>query len=188
MNVLIPILILCGLLYSIFLQIDAYNHLQITKIKFKLYSLRDRLALMVCKGELKEKSWEYEYIIDALNFHIQVVETISINEMTEVMDALQHYHTSKKETQALERFESQSHSEKINSILFEYMATVQNLVERNSYWQLMVFRVLRKIRAWRHIPWSEKIRTNTIAGPAATIRAIQSHQELIRHKDFVANT
>ena len=69
MENVLSLLVIVAFLYVLFLQIDAYNNLVTAKFRPKFLALRDRLAVLVCTGAIKESSWEYKYVIDALNYH-----------------------------------------------------------------------------------------------------------------------
>lgn len=114
-------------------QLNLNNKLMFDEYKFKYFSLRDNLALLVVSGKLKESSWEYKHIVDAVNYHIQTVETISV---TKIVSMLVSYHTSKKDDAIVEKLEKSIHDPAVISIVISYFECTRSLLKRNSRTQI----------------------------------------------------
>lgn len=182
METVVSLLIITGFLYVIFLQIDAYNHLKVADFRFRLFAIRDDLALLVCKGEIKESSWEYRYIIDALNYHISAVETLSI---VELVEAIAKFHTSHDEERAVQRFGKQVNRKDIRTILDRYTRTVREIIIRNSEWQIRFINVAALIIRKLQLQPSQQAR-DTVQNPKLAIRAIDAHRSAF-HLDPLNN-
>lgn len=168
-------LLLVAFLYIVFLQIVAYNDLITTKFRFRFFALRDRLALLVCDGSLKEDSWEYKYVIDALNYHISAVERLSI---TDVIEAFVNFHTSSDENKAFKRLQKTVDHEDVKEILDEYMLTVLQMIKRNSKWQIrfviLASAVINKLK----LSPSEEAKA-TVVNPGPALTAITAHRNAL---------
>lgn len=176
MTTLMSLLIVVFFLYVLFLQIDTYNKLVNTNFRFRFFALRDRLAMLVCTGDIKENSWEYKYIIDALNYHVSAVEHLSI---VDVIEALVQFHTSQNEDQAFRRFRKTSDNKEVKLILDDYMRTVQRMIQRNSRWQVRFIRVAAHIARIIGLSPSAQARA-TIVNPEPALSAIAAHRSSLQ--------
>jgi hypothetical protein len=172
MELLFVLFTFATFLYVAFLQIDAYNTLVVAKFRFRFFAIRDKLAMLVCDGSLSENSWEYKYLIDALNFHISVVETLSI---VEIAERLVQFHTSPSEDKAFERLKKTVDKPVVKEVLVEYMTTVYSVLERNSKWQARVIKIAISIIAV--VKWNPpSVAAQTIVNPAPALRVIDQHR------------
>ncbi len=99
---IVNLIILVFFLYIVAVQIQQYNNIISDKYRFRYFALRDRLALLVANNEIQEDSWEYQKIIDTINFHISAVETMSIEKL---MSVLIEFHTSQEEARRIKLYE-----------------------------------------------------------------------------------
>jgi hypothetical protein len=163
-------------IYVIYLQISAHNSIVSTKYRFKFFALRDRLAMLVCEGSLSESSWEYKYIVDALNYHISAVEKVSI---FEVVEAMVKFHTSAEEDKAVSKLQKTVSNKAVKSILDEYMLTAQLMIERNSKWQLIFIKSAIRFVKYFGISPSEQARA-TVVNPKPALSAIANHRSALQ--------
>lgn len=176
METLLSLLILAVWLYVLFLQLDAYSTLINTKFRFSFFALRDKLALLVCNGQINEKSWEYKYVIDALNYHISAVERLSI---VEVVEAFIEYHTSPDEDHAIQRLNRTADNDAVKAILVEYMQTVHCMIVRNSRWQFRFIRIAAAlIRRFGLSPSPQA--KSAIVNPGPALSAISAHRNILQ--------
>lgn len=173
MTILAGMLLATAILYVLFLQIRELNELTRTRYRFRYFELRDRLAMLVATGKLKEKSWEYEHIIDTLNFHISAVERVSMMRLVEI---LAEYHLSTEEERKVRQMSKRLDDKEVAAIVVGYMATTYELIRRNSRAQLALVRGLNRLvqrTAGKDILKGpvEKVRE-----PDRALSAIKSHQ------------
>jgi hypothetical protein len=143
MGLLFGILICSLLLHIVFLQIEARNTIETNKFRLAFFALRDRLAMLVVKGKLQEDSWAYKHIVDALNFHIHAVETLSIVDLVEVV--IRFHTSSNSENCGSELISFNELTPEAREILREYLRVVRKLILRNSKWQIRTIRVVNKV-------------------------------------------
>ncbi|RVU47055.1 hypothetical protein [Rubrivivax rivuli] len=159
------------LCYVLFLQIDEYNKLIITKFKFRFFALRDRLALLVVYKGLAEDSWEYKETVKALNFHISSTEKLSLMRLIEVFS---DYHTSPEEERKVERYSRKVDREDVREVLTDFFMTTHSLIRRNSRAQIACILFLSgAIRMFHKEPSAEL--KEAVPNPAHALNALQSH-------------
>lgn len=171
MTMLISLLISTFVLYIFFMQICESNDLTRTKFRFRYFALRDRLAMLVATGRLKEDSWEYQHIVETLNFHISAVEHLSIFRIVEV---LANYHLSSKEERQVKKLSKKIDDNDVAKIVVEYMETTYDLINRNSRAQIFLMKILG-----RYLQKSKaaESRAGKIATtPNRALSTIRSHQ------------
>lgn len=129
------LLFLIFILFVIATQIDVYSKIVLEKYRFRYFSLRDKLAMLVIQNKVKENSWEYRDIVDTINFHIDAVEKVSTHKIMSLL--VQYYTTSKQEEQEVSVIEKDLTNPEIVRILVDFMDITADLLERNSKkWQL----------------------------------------------------
>ncbi|MFA7242413.1 MAG: hypothetical protein WC091_20050 [Sulfuricellaceae bacterium] len=171
MTALISLLIGTFVLYILFLQIRESNELTRTKFRFRYFALRDRLAMLVAAGRLKEDSWEYQHIVETLNFHISAVERLSLSRIT---DVLADYHLSSKEEQQVKVLRNKIGDKDVAKIVVDYMETTYDLINCNSRVQIALMRVIEQYLRNENAPQS---RVEAIATtPNRALSTIRSHQ------------
>ena len=97
---MLNLILLFTVLYIFSVQISAYNEVLFDRCRFRYFALRDQLAMLVINGKLEEDSWEYQTIVDTINFHINTVEKLSIDK---VMRVLVEYHISPQEEKTVRK-------------------------------------------------------------------------------------
>lgn len=179
MNVLASLLIGMIVLYVVFVQIREYNELIRAKFRFKFFSLRDRLALLVISGKLREDSWEYKHIIDTLNFHISAVEHVSV---MRIVDMLVKYHTSPKEERDVQRLSKHIEQKDVALILVDYMATTYDLIKKNSRVQIFLLNLaslfINKSKNKSKPEFVARPKHRVVVNPGSALSAIKSRQSV----------
>ncbi len=138
---LMNLVIILAVLYIVSVQISKYNEIIFKKYRFKYFSLRDDLAMLVVSGKIKEESWEYQQLIDTINFHIQTIESMSINK---IIAMLVEYHTSPEEERKVRIIKKKIKHTEVISIMAEFMDVTSQLLERNSKMQIKFFSSFNK--------------------------------------------
>jgi len=133
------IILLFIVLYFASIQIEKYNQIILDKYRFSYFALRDRLAVLVVEGKLKEDSWEYDKIISAINFHIKAVEDISINK---VISALIKYHNSPEEKKYVRSIQKGPVNAVLCDIMGDYLDLTHSLLLRNSKMQMKILSLI----------------------------------------------
>ncbi len=133
MEFFIGVCVLLIVLYFAAQQIKLYNEIMLDKYRFRYFSLRDRLALMVINGDLEEDSWEYKKIVDTLNYHIKSVETMSIDH---IVSMIAKYHTSPEEQRTVRIIEKRVKNEAILQLMVEFFSVTRQVLWRNSRTQI----------------------------------------------------
>ena len=171
MEMIMSLLIGGFLCYVLFLQIDEYNALVITKYKFRFFALRDRLAMLVIFHGLPEDSWEYKETVKALNFHISATEKLSLMRIIEVITS---YHTSPQEEKKFQRFRRRVDRDDVRLVLTDFFKTTHSLLLRNSRAQVAVILFVGGVIRWFHRepPLAMK---RAVPNPAEALSALQSH-------------
>lgn len=161
---LMNLLILVFVLYIVSVQVQQYNSIISDKYRFRYFALRDRLALLVTTKEIQEDSWEYQKLIDTINFHISAVETMSIEKL---MSVLIEYHTSHEEAKTVKRYEKSINNDAILKILVDFMDVTSCLLRRNSKMQIwamnVIFEDFEKKESASSLPEMQKMKNRTIA-------------------------
>lgn len=112
-------------------QFNAYTS---TKQKFKLFAIRDKLALLVISGELKETSKEFRVLRDAINYSISQVDDLSVRKAT----AIAINGIEKKDVIEFK-------AENTINIAHEYFLATREMIIRNSRFELFIFSMLHKL-------------------------------------------
>lgn len=161
---IINLIILIFCLYIVAVQIQQYNNIISDKYRFRYFALRDRLALLVANNEIQEDSWEYQKIIDTINFHISAVETMSIEKL---MSVLIEFHTSQEEARRIKLYEKNIDNEAVLHILADFMEVTSSLLRRNSKMQIWAINIFCNLhdqkQSTKSIPEIEKMKGRTIA-------------------------
>lgn len=160
---IINLIIITISLYIVFQLIQKYNMVVFDRYQFEYYALRDRLAMKVVKGELDENSWVYRHVVDAINYHIKTVESVS---MIRVIEFLVEYHIKKSEKIAVDRMVDKVEDKEVLSIMYEFMELTGKLLYRNSRVQMIMWDFLIKI-----IPSDKQLRR--IIPESGSIRQIE---------------
>lgn len=172
MNLVIGFIALLITLYVISRQIDFYNAIVFDKYRFRYFALRDQLALMVVRGELQEDSWEYQKIVDTLNFHISSVETMSV---ATLLQSLAEYHTSQDEARTVRVIRKRIEDPRVLRILISYFDTTRELMWRNSRSQIRFMSVVAKFLRTK--------KSRKAAAYSPQIRAVRTSREAISKID-----
>lgn len=128
MTVLLVLLATCFLLYAWHHWLSIYSDVVCSGYRYRYYALRDRMGMLVMRGELDEDSWEYRHIVDTINFHIKALEQLS---MLRLVLFLMGYHTNSRvrgEVRSLRK----SVDPIVAEILVEYLTTTVEILRRNS--------------------------------------------------------
>jgi hypothetical protein len=159
------------LCYVVFLWIDEYNRLMVTKFKFRFFALRDRLALLVVYRKLPEESWEYLETVKTINFHISATEKLSL---MRIIELLSEYHASPEEERKVKKLSRKVDREDVREVLADFFMTTHQLIRRNSKAQIaMVLGAANLIRLFHWKP-SEALKV-AVPNPAHALNALQSH-------------
>ena len=129
-------------LFFVSLLIDEYNEIIFEKYRFRYFALRDRLALLVVKGDLEEDSWEFEKIVDTINFHIGAVEAMSIER---IVTLLIEHHTSPEEERKVRIINNRISNIEVRAIMEEFMSITSSLLYRNSRVQIKFVTLISKL-------------------------------------------
>jgi hypothetical protein len=103
--------------------------------RYKYFALRDRLALLVINGTIKENSFEYKFLIDAINYHINTIETVS---MIRVIELLIKYHNSPDESRSVSLIAKKVDNKDALSVVLDFMKLSNDLLYRNSRAQMRI--------------------------------------------------
>lgn len=144
MSTLVLLMAVTLVIYGFFLQIREYNILRFTSYRFRYFALRDRLAMMVVQGKLQERSWEYQQIVQAINFHISAVETMSI---ISILEMVIHYHTTSEEQCQVSRLKRRIDDPAVAAIMVDYMGVTSELIRRNSRVQILLIKFAKQLLA-----------------------------------------
>lgn len=170
METVIYMLIIVFVLYLFSVQINKYNEVVFDKFRFRYFALRDRLAMLVVNGNLDEGSWEYKQLVDAINFHINATETMSIKKIARI---LAEYHSSSDEERKVRLLKKKVTDKAVISVVLDLMDVTYKLLERNSFMQLRYFRYLRSKN-------SSSNQIDRLSGTRLTaIDKIKDHKELM---------
>ena len=77
-------ILLLSIAYFMSKILDEYREYLITKRKYKLYSLRDELTLLVIKGEVIEGSKEHTCILHSINHALRDTQNITLSTIVNV--------------------------------------------------------------------------------------------------------
>lgn len=104
-----------------------YQEYRNTKLKFKFFALRDRLALLVNQGELEENSIQFGALRDSINYSIASIDDLSIMHVARMLiDALQD------ESSSLSHSLFRTEHEEVQSISEAYLQLNRELLVKNS--------------------------------------------------------
>lgn len=175
MEIVFGLIVLFITTYFIFLIIDQYNKMICTRYKFKFFTLRDELALLVMQGKIDENSAEYNDVVHILNFHISAVEKMSI---TRVISLLINKYSNDENFKKASVKVKQIDNKEVAKIMWKYMDVTYNLIGRNSRIQIFILKaislVLKKLKN------SEKTlnKMNTI-NPEKALNNIKASREIL---------
>ncbi len=173
MELLIGMLFITGIIFIISVQINEYNAIVMDRFRFEYFSLRDRLAILVIKGELDEDSWEYRHIVDSLNFHIHAVESMTI---TRVARFLAHHHNQPEQEKQLRT--KKILNVEVNQIMFDFLKTTHKLLMRNSRYEIKIAQWLLKSRQAAHSLKARPVMTSQ--------RAVKTIEDRMHHLQVAA--
>ncbi len=142
MITLINIIMLTIILYTFSVQINTYNSLIFEKYRFRYFAIRDRLALLVIDGKIKEQSWEYQRIINAINSHIKTIENMSISN---IIRLLVQYHNSPSESRPVDMMRKKIDNEEVIKIMVEFFDITSSILKRNSWMQVKALKIILSI-------------------------------------------
>lgn len=142
MITLINIIMLTIILYTFSVQINTYNSLIFEKYRFRYFAIRDRLALLVIDGKIKEQSWEYQRIINAINSHIKTIENMSISN---IIRLLVQYHNSPSESRPVDMMRKKIDNEEVIKIMVEFFDITFSILNRNSWMQVKALKIILSI-------------------------------------------
>ncbi len=159
------LVIILAVLYIASVLISKYNEIILKKYKFKYYSLRDDLTMLVASGKIKKESRGYQQLIGTINFHIQTIETPPINKITAT---LAEYHTSPEAETKVRIIKKKIKHPEVISIMAELMDVTSQLIERNSKMQIKFFSSFNK-----------KPSTNPIVSHKVALDKVNAHKRLL---------
>jgi hypothetical protein len=165
---LMNLVIILAVLYIISVQISKYNEIMFKKYRFKYFSLRDDLAMLVVSGKIKEESWEYQQLINTINFHIQTIESMSINK---IIAMFVEYHTSPEEERKVRMIKKKIKHIEVISIMAEFMDVTSQLLERNSRMQIKLLNVFSS--------FNKKASTKPITSHKVALDKVNAHKHLL---------
>lgn len=165
------LIVLIFVLFIVAVQIGKYNEIILDKFRFKYFALRDRLAMLVVNSKLKEDSFEYQQIIDTINFHINAIETLCIQD---IIYLLAEYHTSPEEERKVKIIKKKLDHPEIIEIMAEFMDITRQLLERNSKMQI---RLLKHINS-RGSKHAQDMRS--ISSHKAALDKVISYRDTLR--------
>lgn len=142
MITLINIIMLTIILYTFSVQINTYNSLIFEKYRFRYFAISDRLALLVIDGKIKEQSWEYQRIINAINSHIKTIENMSISN---IIRLLVQYHNSPSESRPVDMMRKKIDNEEVIKIMVEFFDITSSILKRNSWMQVKALKIILSI-------------------------------------------
>lgn len=141
------VILLAVVLYFIATIIDRYNQIIFDKYRFKYFVIRDRLAMLVVEGKLKEDSWEYKQIIDTINFHIKTIESVSINK---IISMLINHLTSNAEERKVKIITKNIEHPEVIAVMADFMDVTVSLLERSSKMQIKLLKICSKASQRSH--------------------------------------
>ncbi len=168
---LLNLVVLLFFLYFVSVLIGKYNEMIFDRYRFRYFALRDRLALLVVKGELKEDSWEYKKLVDTINFHISTVETMSIER---IVSLLVQYHTSPEEERNVRLIKKNIKNEEVLRIMGDFMETTASLLARNSRAQIRLVSLIH-----RFFGKNSPKRMHGLEKPEVALKKINDHREAL---------
>ncbi|ASQ90114.1 hypothetical protein CHL67_03495 [Prosthecochloris sp. GSB1] len=139
---LLNLIILVMIFYGISVLIGRCNEVMFDEYRFKYFALRDKLALMVVDGKISEGSVEYKFLINAINYHIKTVETVS---MIRVIELLVRYHNSPEESREVSMITRKVENVDSLAIVLEFMRLSNSLLYRNSRVQMKALDLLVQV-------------------------------------------
>lgn len=141
-NALVNALLLVTVCAFVSAAIGFYNQIIIDRYRFRYFALRDRLSCLVVKGRLAENSWEYQCIVDVLNFHIKTVETMSIRK---IVETLADFHTSDDEQRNVKKMKTADIDKEVLEVLSAFFHTTSSLLRRNSRVEIAILNFLERL-------------------------------------------
>ena len=169
---MINITIMVFVLFVVAIQIHKYNQIVFDKYRFKYFALRDRLAMLVVNHKLEEDSWEYQGVIDAINFHIRTIEGVSISK---IISLLIKYHVSPEEERKVKIIKKKVDHPEVLEIMADFMETTASLLECNSRIQIALLKRFSKKEKSKH-PGN----LGQIASHKAALDKVRSYRDELR--------
>jgi hypothetical protein len=120
------------------IQISKHNRLTLNEFQYKYYELRDRLAMLVVNGQLDENSWEFNHLVNTINYHISVIDTVSFSRMLPV---LSKYHASPGEARQVKIIKKKIDHPDVIELLADFFDVTANLIKYNSRMQLKIAQI-----------------------------------------------
>lgn len=137
---LLSLSLLSMILFIVALQIRFYNQLQNDRFRFAYFALRDRLSTLVLREKIAEDSWEYQQLVEAINYHIHAVDSVSLSRITRLIAS---YHMSSKEDRQVSILTKKVDHEDIKILMIDFLELTKCLLRRNSRAQIKAFEFLR---------------------------------------------
>lgn len=169
----VNVAIMVFVLFIVAIQIEKYNQIIFDKYRFKYFALRDRLAMLVVDHKLDEYSWEYQKVVDAINFHISTTEGVSINK---IVSLLIEYHISPEEERKVKIIKKKVDHPEVLEIMAEFMETTAGLLERNSRIQMSLLKRFSEKSKNKHL-----IGLGQIASHKVALDKVYSYRDELRH-------
>lgn len=115
--------------------------LEMNRLRFKLYELRDRLAYMAMRGEIEQESVEYETLMDLINGNLAATKKFQLSSYVKSQLVIIRDKDLRVKLEGI-RDSVQSHDmpEEYREIASEFFACAASIFERNT-------RLFRKIIA-----------------------------------------
>ena len=129
---------------------------------------------MVIEDKLDENSWEYQQIIDTLNYHIKTVESLSVDK---VVDALSKYHNSPEEEQSVEMIQRKIDDQEVLKIVVDFIVVTHSLLRRNSKAQLAIFSLFKDFASE-----SKRPKVSKLIEPQEAVNKLKSYKISLESK------
>lgn len=126
-------ILLLSIAYFMSRILDEYREYLITKRKYKLYSLRDELTLLVIKGEVIEGSKEHTCILHSINHALRDTQNITLSTIVNVY---------KDEGINCENQKLKIENENVARIAWRYYTELLNILHLNSKSQIFCVKIL----------------------------------------------
>lgn len=143
MTFLIGLSLISFVLYIFSLQISVNNRIARDRYRFQYFALRDQLTMLVCAGKIKDDSWEYKELVNAINFHIHAVDDVSVLRMAKM---IAHYHSTSKDERQVRMIKRDVESDDVRKIMVEYLKVTRSLLIRNSKAQIELVKFFQLIK------------------------------------------
>ncbi len=112
-----------------------YREMIIDKHRYRYFALRDNLAMLVVRGQLEERSWEYQRIIDVINHHISFADVVSEERMVSAL--VDAYDPATRST--VRKLQKNVSDPDVIHILVQFFQNTRELMDRNTWVHRLLF-------------------------------------------------